>query len=434
MSISEISAVSPLPLRRSARITATAAREAPSSRPSSSIQWSRPPWTSVNGRRSSTLITTRSGSSHTTSARRTAGSDSTRPVTPTVSRRKMFVPRGIAATARICSGDVRDAPRTSTLVTANRGVVRSQWPPATTAAGITATVTMIPTRRRSRARRLGRRRRGRPTRCPSTNAERSPRSARTEARLLGELRPLGILLSDDPDLVLEHDREVAVDTLSRQVHEGQDVRGGPATPVHDEVRVLGGDLGAVDPFALEAALLDHPRGDVARRVLPHAPGGGERQRLGGLLDLEPLLHFLLDLRQGTAVQAQAAADQHGACRRVEVPVGERARGRFVLAERPVRVQIVDGAHKIADPAVRRSSVHGQSAADRGGNSDEALDAAQIDGGGFSNQGREAHARPGDRLLAVELLAPETALEPQDDAAHAAVLDEQVVAASDHRHR
>src|SRR5437899_2332880 len=53
---------------------------------------------------------------------------------------------------------------------------------------------------------------------------------------------------------------------------------------------------------------------------------------------------------------------------------------------------------------------------------------------FSNQRREAHARPGDRFLAVKLRAPEATLEPQDDAADATVLDQHVVTAADHRDR
>src|SRR5256886_12370562 len=65
------------------------------------------------------------------------------------------------------------------------------------------------------------------------------------------------LFPDDPDLVLEHDGKVAVDALARQVHEGQDVGRGPPAPVHDEVRVLGGDLGTVDPLALEARSEEH---------------------------------------------------------------------------------------------------------------------------------------------------------------------------------
>src|SRR5215831_6286654 len=222
MSISEISDVSPVPLRRSARITpiaarafgpgavridasssadrplitgiggATASGEAPSSRPSSSIQCRRPPWTRVNGRRSSTLITTRLGSSRTTSARRTSGSDSTRPITPSVSRRKMLVPLGIAAAARIWSGGTRETPRTSTCATAKCGVVKSQRSAAPPAAATATIVNAMPQNRRTRARRPGRGRLARPTRCRAVNAERSPMSARAAARLLGELRPLGI--------------------------------------------------------------------------------------------------------------------------------------------------------------------------------------------------------------------------------------------------
>src|SRR5499427_9471639 len=222
MSISEISAVSPVPLRSSARITPIAARAfgpgavridasssgdrplmtgiggatasgvAPSRRPSSSIQCSRPPWTRVNGRRSSTLITTRFGSSRTMSARRISGNDSTRSITPIVSRRKMLVPHGMAATARICSDGTRETPRTSMLATAKLGVVRGHCSAAPPAAANTTIPSTTPSSRRRRTRRCGRGRFARPTRWPATNTERSPMSASTDARPLGELRLLGI--------------------------------------------------------------------------------------------------------------------------------------------------------------------------------------------------------------------------------------------------
>src|SRR2546422_10253216 len=71
--------------------------------------------------------------------------------------------------------------------------------------------------------------------------------------------------------------------------------------------------------------------------------------------------------------------------------------------------------------------------DRGRNPDQAFDPAEVQGRGLADQRRQAHARADDRLLAVELGATETPLEPQHDAAHAAVTDEQVVAAADDRH-
>src|SRR5207248_3006279 len=129
----------------------------PRSRPSSSSQWRRLPWTSVKGRRSSTLITTRFGNSRTTSARRTSGSAVTRPATACVSRPRMLAPGAIEAAARICSTGRREAPRTSTLATASRGVVRSQRVPSaapaasrTTSAATGRTLTTRRSRRRRR--------------------------------------------------------------------------------------------------------------------------------------------------------------------------------------------------------------------------------------------------------------------------------------------
>src|SRR2546422_4451828 len=59
------------------------------------------------------------------------------------------------------------------------------------------------------------------------------------------------LFAEDPDLGLERDPELVLHAVAREVHERQDVGRGRAASVHDEVRVLGGDLRAVDPLALE---------------------------------------------------------------------------------------------------------------------------------------------------------------------------------------
>src|SRR5436190_58087 len=358
MSISEISAVRLLPLRSSALISAiaacafgpgarrseasscsesplttgtsgtTACGASPRSRPSSSSQWRRLPWTSVKGRRSSTLITTRFGNSRTTSARRTSGSAVTRPATACVSRPRMLAPGAIEAAARICATGRREAPRTA--------------------------------------------------------------------------------------------------ALPREVHQRHDVARRRAAPVHDEVGVLGGDLRAVDPLALEPALLDEPGRDLALRVLPNAAGRRERERLGRLLLLQAYLDVFLDLADRSAREAEPAADQHRARRRMEGAEGERAGGGLELAERAVRVQKVHRAHEVADPAVRRARVHGERAADRGRDPDQALDAAEVRRRRLADERREAHAGARERLLAVELGAPQAALEAQHDAADAAVLHEQVV--------
>src|SRR5438874_4578421 len=462
MSISEISAVRLLPLRSSALISAiaacafgpgarrseasscsesplttgtsgtTACGARPRSRPSSSSQWRRLPWTSVKGRRSSTLITTWFGNSRTTSARRTSGSAVTRPATACVSRPRMLVPGAIEAAARICSTGRREAPRTSTLATASRGVVRSQRAPSAAPAASRRTSAATGRIRTSRRRRR-RRRDPRPIRWPATNVERSPRSRSVAGRALGETRPLGILFPDAPDLGLERQAEVGLHALPREIHQRHDVARRRAAPVHDEVGVLGRDLRAVDPLALEPALLDEPGRDLALRVLPDAAGRRERERLGRLLLLQAYLDVFLDLADRSAREAEPAADQHRARRRMEGAEGERAGGGLELAERAVRVQKVHRAHEVADPAVRRARVHGERAADRGRDPDQAFDAAEVRRRRLADERREAHDGARGRLLAVELGAPQAALEAQHDAADAAVLHEQVVAAADHRH-
>src|SRR5882762_1858828 len=450
MSISEISAASALPERSRARIKATAARalgpgdvridtssssvrplitgtpgttarrSSPSTRPSSSIQCSRAACTSVNGRRSSTTIVTRLGSSRTTSARRISGNADTRAATAPPSRVHRFVPGTMAAAARMRGTGTREAPCTSTPAIAKRGEVVAQRAPTSVAATPASTPPRTTARRASRARaraRRARRRAGR-TRWPSTSGVRPKRSASAPAPPRGESRPL---LTEDADLGLERDPEVAVDALARELHEVQDVGGAGGAAVDDEVGVLGGDLRAIDALAAQPGLLDEPRGQVAGRIFPDEAGGGQRQRLRGLLLLEPCADLFLDLGQRPAVELQPAADEH------------RARG-LELAERAVGVEVVDGAHEIADRAVGGAGVHRQRAADGGRDADEALDAAEVEGGRLADERGETHARTRQRLLAVVFGAAEAALELEDHAANAAVAHHEVVAAADDGHR
>src|SRR5262245_46504416 len=402
MSISEISAASVVPERNSVRMRATAARafgpgavridasssslrplmtgapgdtarrSSPSRRPSSSIQCSRAACTSVNGRRSSTTIVTRFGSSRTTSARRISGSADTRAATAPPSSVHRFVPGAIAAAARMRGTGTRDAPCTSTAATAKRGDVVTHRAPARTVAAPATIRAPTAARRVSRARARARRRAAL-TRCRATRGVRSPRSA-SEPPPRGESSPL---FTEDADLGLERDPKVAVHPLARELHEAQDVRRASAAAIDDEVGVLGRNLGAVDPFAAQPGLLDQSRGQIARRILPDEAGGGQGQRLRGLLLLEARADLFRDLGQRPALQPQPAADEHGAGRQVERPVAEGA-GWLELAERAVGMQIVDGTHEVSDPAIGPARVHGQRAADGGWDTDQALDATEIE--------------------------------------------------------
>src|SRR5437899_5470492 len=344
MSISEISAASVLPVRSSARISvmawrargpgavrgvarrtslgplttgasgATAWLAAPSPRPSSSSQCSRPAWTRVKGRRSSTTIDTRLGSSRTTSARRISGSSSSRARTCSGLTRQRLAPWTMPETSRMRWGGTREAPRTSTAVTAKRGEVSAQCATSSSVAASPATAPAPPTSHNHRRGRAGRRRRTRPTRCPATATELRPTSASAGGRPRGEIRPL---FTEDPDLALERDVEVRLHALARDLHQRQHVGGHGPAAVDDEVGVLGRDLRPVDALALEPGLLDELGGDLAGRVLPDEAGRGQGQRLAGLLALQPLLHVALDAGQRPASQLPPADQPHRAARAVE---------------------------------------------------------------------------------------------------------------------
>src|SRR5207245_7026315 len=109
-----------------------------------------------------------------------------------------------------------------------------------------------------------------------------------------------------------------------------------------------------------------------------------------LLLLEPCPDLLLDLGQRPAVELQPAADEHRARRQAKRAIAELARG-LELAERAVGMEVVNGAHEIADPAVGGARVHRQGATDGGRDAGEALDAAELEGGRAAAERGEARA-------------------------------------------
>src|SRR2546427_224907 len=325
-----------------------------------------------------------------------------------VSAARAFGPGSVRSAARSASttrsADTRDTPRTSTPAMANRGAVRSQRTPPATPHPPATTMTAIASHRRVADRRArvraapADRAAARPTFWRAMSAERSPTSPSHDGCPRGDSSPL---LTDDPDLVLQHDPVVRLDALPGELHQGLDVGGRGPTAIDDEVGVLGRDLGAVEALALEADLLDHSRRGLARRVLPDASGRGQRQRLARLLLLEPLLDVFLDLAQRPAVQTQPAADQHGTRREVERAIREGARVGLELAQRAVGIEEVGRTDEVADATVGRAGVHRQRAADRRRNPDQTLEAAQVERGPLADERGEAGPGPGHGLLAVE---------------------------------
>src|ERR671922_1446863 len=108
-------------------------------------------------------------------------------------------------TSRMRCGGTREAPRTSTAVTAKRGDVSAQCALSATAPATLAAAPSAPATHRHRTGRRGRGRRTPPTRWPATATELRPRSAIAGGRPRGGIRPL---LTEDPDLRLQRDLEL----------------------------------------------------------------------------------------------------------------------------------------------------------------------------------------------------------------------------------
>src|SRR5262245_15844874 len=233
--------------------------------------------------------------------------------------------------------------------------------------------------------------------------------------------------------MLEADPQLAAHPLAGEIEEGDDVRGHGAAAVHDEVGVLGRDLGTADPLAAQADLLDQLARRDALRTLPHEARRGESQRLGRALVPEPLLQLAMNLGDRPALQAQAAPDEHGPRRRLERVVAERPGAGFELPERAIGMEKVDGAHEVADAAVLAAGVHGQGAADVGGDPDEALDSPEVEGRRLPDEPGQAGPGAGHGLLALKLRAAQAAIELEGHSAHASIAHQEVVASPDHGH-
>src|SRR5262245_46365029 len=99
-----------------------------------------------------------------------------------------------------------------------------------------------------------RRERTRRMRCRATSDARLPRSSSVPAVPWGAAR-CRRLLANDADLMLEVDPQLGAHPLAGEVEEGDDIRGGGAAAVHNEVGVLGRDLGTTDALAAQPGLL-----------------------------------------------------------------------------------------------------------------------------------------------------------------------------------
>src|SRR5207244_3923997 len=121
----------------------------------------------------------------------------------------------------------------------------------------------------------------------------------------------------------------------------EDVRRGGASSIHDEVGALRRDLNGLDALAAES----RPRDELgcrlaAVRIPPDVAERSQRQRLTGLLELEPLVDGLVDLSRRAARERDAAPEDE-APGRERVIGGRDSRRGADFPERPVGVKKVD---------------------------------------------------------------------------------------------
>ena len=221
-------------------------------------------------------------------------------------------------------------PRTSTDFTAKRGDVRSQCrrhpgssraPQGREHREPTAAARRPGGASHRTAARLRPRRRAAARRTPSARRDR-PAPARAARR-----QQAATHRSYSPMMRISGSRVMPSWACTRSRVSSMSARmsaGARPAAVDDEVRVLGGDLGAVEPLALEAHVLDQlasplrPAGSSTRSRPRRAPAAASpSSRLSRCL-----MSFWISA-SGRRVQAQPAADQHGARREAGTALYEK---------------------------------------------------------------------------------------------------------------
>src|SRR6266849_5246438 len=257
---------------------------------------------------------------------------------------------------------------------------------------------------------------------------RAPPTRRRSAR-----RPGFSPLPHELDLGNELHPEFLGDLLLDERHQGTDVVGRRPARVDDEVRVLGAHHRAADGPALEASGLDEPAGEVTGRVAEDRSGVGLREWL--LLDalVRHLLYPLDGVRTIADLPAEARADADN--RRALERAG--AIGVAELTDRRgprVAIQVDElGVDKnVRRLAAERTRIAVDRAADGARHRRHPFES--LDAGARRDRGDVCELRAGrggDDVGVHARLAPRVL---EHDAAHAAVGDEQIGSAAEHKHR
>src|SRR5688572_14971707 len=225
----------------------------------------------------------------------------------------------------------------------------------------------------------------------SRSAEGPPMSTATRPKSLAMAR-----LPHDAHLAHQADPGASLDGLLHVIHERFDVRGARAPEVHDEVRVLRGDLRAPDAVALEAAGLDEPRRVVAFGIAEHAPGVRLVQGLGGHAPREELADARHRCRRVPILECEPRRDEPLLRVRAQprVPVSGLVLPRQAPVQMACAIDGLDFEDVVPRLAAITARVHRERPADRAGYAGEPLGAAAPVLGHEARDVRRRHTRTG----------------------------------------
>src|ERR1700736_261904 len=213
--------------------------------------------------------------------------------------------------------------------------------------------------------------------------------------------------SHELDLALQLDAETAHDLGPSMLDERGNIgrRRGPL--VHDEVSVELGDDGGAAPRALQSGGLDEPSRRVTRWVLKNAPAVLGLDGLRQVALVGELRHQALCLLPIATLELDGGVDDE---RAVERPVAKRRRSIpqlqiFAAPRAHVRARLKAACldENLAQLFAPTTGVLIDRAADRAGNADGELEAAQAGGGRDARESHHLQAGAGSDAGAVDLV-------------------------------
>ena len=249
--------------------------------------------------------------------------------------------------------------------------------------------------------------------------------------------PPGFTISTEVcNLFFENDKQVPKE-VDDQIHQALHIPGRRPTLVDDEVRMSLRNARAPDAGPLQSRDIDQPAGVVAGGVLEHRARVGAAVRLARHAPPPNVFQPATDGVRCLGAEREAHRRHHEARRQRRTPVAEGERRARQHDQLSPTVEPFDRDRGARDVAAVGAGVHEQCAADGARNALRVLEAREPPAGGGAGEAPEVRPGPGPDLRPALAVVPFDAREPAAElhhhAAHAAVADEHVRAAAEHRH-